>query len=421
MLDPPEILKQMGPWADHGLRTLATAAGTAALAYAVGRFRRDPQTETDLSLHRHIIGAWGAGKSTLMLQQINQALAEGRHVFLVDPHGETAKKALERVPTDYPGRVVVNVPGPYPLGLNPLRLYVDTPTTRERAVGQTLSLLSQVTGPWGDVMTTAVLEALWAVMERRGTLLDVMRVVENDNARLRLKRILLAPSIRALFTSPQAVDFGSVLASERPTFYVADLGQLADDSLNMAYASHIIQFQQAVMARDLKAPLAFAFFDEIQRARAAVKSLEALFFECRKYRVCVTIAHQVLDGQLPGDMARTIWACPNQYVFRCSPADAGKAAPAICPRHDGQQGWRDRIVSLPNYMMARREIRGGVLRAPEVLRNDPDAPRVRESIEQFMPKRNTARAQGKRIERRANGNGNTPSNGKGSAPAFVLE
>lgn len=79
------------------------------------------------STHTYLVGATGTGKSTLMLQLIEDDLKRGECVILLDPHGDLVRAVREMVPAKRARKVVLIDPGAEttPPGLNVLDIPRD--------------------------------------------------------------------------------------------------------------------------------------------------------------------------------------------------------------------------------------------------------------------------------------------------------
>lgn len=74
--------------------------------------------------HIYIIGATGAGKSTMILSMINQDINAGRGLAIIDPHGELAETVLQCIPAERKDDLIYVNPDDleYPIGINLMEL-----------------------------------------------------------------------------------------------------------------------------------------------------------------------------------------------------------------------------------------------------------------------------------------------------------
>ncbi len=85
--------------------------------------------DIDRRRHLYLIGQTGTGKSSLMKTMLQQDIAEGKGVCVIDPHGEFAEYVLSVVPKERADDVVYFNPGDIdrPLGLNILEVDPSKP------------------------------------------------------------------------------------------------------------------------------------------------------------------------------------------------------------------------------------------------------------------------------------------------------
>ncbi len=71
--------------------------------------------------HLHVIGPTGVGKSVLLGRLIEQDIAAGRAVVVIEPKGDLVDDVLARIPAERRDDVVVlDAADSAPVGLNPL-------------------------------------------------------------------------------------------------------------------------------------------------------------------------------------------------------------------------------------------------------------------------------------------------------------
>lgn len=150
------------------------------LGRARGPMGPEPVRLSEAALDRHLwlCGQTGTGKSTLLLTLLEDAVAQGHGVGLIDPHGDLADALLERI-----GRraVVFDLADPRCPGLDPLR-HPDGP---DRAIEEVTSLIFQLDsrlqiGPVFERYSRALLVLLMA--SDRG-LADMSRVAHDPDLR----------------------------------------------------------------------------------------------------------------------------------------------------------------------------------------------------------------------------------------------
>ncbi|MEV8358463.1 type IV secretion system DNA-binding domain-containing protein [Microbacterium sp. NPDC076895] len=101
---------------------LAASQHPFAEATAPGRQIRFGIDARSSTRHSFLIGPTGAGKSSLMLPQIQAAIDEGRSVLVIDPKTDLVTAVLEHIPEHRKRDVVIIDPlSDRPVGINPLK------------------------------------------------------------------------------------------------------------------------------------------------------------------------------------------------------------------------------------------------------------------------------------------------------------
>ncbi len=144
-------------------------------------FQRD-----DRRRHTYILGQTGSGKSRLMLRMVIQDIYNGDGVCFVDPHGETAKLILERIPPERAEDVIYfNVGDPErPFGLNILEFYDEQ--HKHRIVNSFIDMLIKMFDPnnqgyVGPAYQQAIRNSMLTAMSKEGsTLIEVVRMLTDE-------------------------------------------------------------------------------------------------------------------------------------------------------------------------------------------------------------------------------------------------
>lgn len=329
------------------------------------------------SQHCYIVGATGTGKSTLMLQMLQQDIMEGRGVALLDPHGDLYAQALESIPASRQDDIIAldftrfdALPG-----INPLELSGPHPEMEcniaVRDLGEIFRrLYSSVPESLGPMFFLYMRNAVTLAMENPespATLLDIPQLFADDifrefllnrscNSELQLfwrgvaqraKGDLdlqnIAPYVLnkfAEFTENPLVR--CVIGQQRSTINLRDamdnkkillvnlskgiLGESDSKFLGMLLTSRL--FAAALGRTNLAPEARFPFhlyLDEFQNF-TAFASMESIFAEARKYGLLMTIAHQNL-GQLDTTTLQSVLSNSGTQIFmRLGPQDAAHIA-----------------------------------------------------------------------------------------------
>lgn len=329
------------------------------------------------SQHCYIVGATGTGKSTLMLQMLQQDIMEGRGVALFDPHGDLYAQALESIPASRQDDIIAldftrfdALPG-----INPLELSGPHPEMEcniaVRDLGEIFRrLYSSVPESLGPMFFLYMRNAVTLAMENPdapATLLDIPQLFADDifrefllnrsqNSELRLfwRGIAhrakgdqdlrnMAPYVLnkfAEFTENPLVRY--VIGQQRSTINLRDamdhkkillvnlskgaLGESDSKFLGMLLTSRLFA---AALGRNDVAPqdrVPFhLYLDEFQNF-TAFSSMESIFAEARKYGLTLTIAHQNL-GQLDSTTLQSVLSNSGTQIFmRLGAHDAARVA-----------------------------------------------------------------------------------------------
>lgn len=343
----------------------------------------------------YVIGRSGTGKSTFLAARIEEDIARGHGVVVVDPHGDLYSDLLQRVPKERARDVVLVdfTDFDYCPGLNLLQKAGGNPELERnfiiRAISQILQrLYGQVPESMGPMFHLYMRSAVALAMEDpRGdaTLIDVPRVLADDLYREYLLRHCrdpylkdfwtgialrvsgdhelknLAPWIINKFTeftdNPlvrnivgqpiSTVNFRSSL-DQRHIVLVnlskGHLGELDSQFLGMLLTSQLLAaaMSRADIAPELRIP-SHIYIDEFH-SFTTLSSVETLLAECRKYGITVTLAHQNL-AQINDRAAQSILANTSAFaIFRLGPHDARVLAP-----HTGPCFQAEDLATLPDH------------------------------------------------------------------------
>ncbi|OGC46117.1 hypothetical protein A2V49_03495, partial [candidate division WWE3 bacterium RBG_19FT_COMBO_34_6] len=133
--------------------------------------------------HMYVIGKSGTGKSTLFENMIAQDINNGFGVGLLDPHGETIEKVLDRIPDHRVEDVIYFDPSDTekPIGLNLLQ--IDDPSQKNLLASGLVSAIKQhFDFSWGPRLEYMLNYAVLTLLEVPGaTLLGITRLMEDDN------------------------------------------------------------------------------------------------------------------------------------------------------------------------------------------------------------------------------------------------
>ncbi len=289
----------------------------------------------DRRRHVYIIGKTGVGKTALMKNMAIQDIEAGRGVCFVDPHGETAEDLLNFVPSQRVNDVIYLDPGDmdFPVAFNVMeKVSVEH---RHLAASGLLAVFKKI---WPDVwsarMEYILNNSMLALLEYPGsTLLGINRMLADTNYRSKVVEKITDPVIRAFWTQEFArytqryeVEATAAIQNKIGQFISAPLirniigqtrtsinmremmdkqkilivnlskGKIGDDVSLLLGGLIITKLQLAAMSR-IDVPEEqrndfFLYVDEFQHF--ATRAFTNTLSEARKYRLCLTIAHQYI-------------------------------------------------------------------------------------------------------------------------------
>jgi type IV secretory pathway TraG/TraD family ATPase VirD4 len=294
---------------------------------------------TDRSEHVHILGKTGTGKSTLMKNLLVQDIHAGEGVALIDPHGDLARDLLDFIPPARLRDVIYFDPSEYeyPIGIN---LLENVPRDARHLVAS--NIVSVLHSMWADVWGTGRMQhilsnTLLALLEcGNSTFLGVTRMYSDERYRAKVLKKVKDPEVRAFwihefadmerknerlkieaispiqnkveqfFTPPLRNIFGQVTSAfsfryliDHQKIFIANLakGKIGEDKANILGSFLVAQLQLAAMSRadipEGERAYFYLYVDEFQNFCTA--SFASILSEMRKYRLCLTLAHQYID------------------------------------------------------------------------------------------------------------------------------
>lgn len=334
----------------------------------VGHLRGQPirvPTESLLN-HAYVVGGTGTGKSRLLRVLIEQDVAAGHGLCVIDPHGDLCEALVQYVatlPAEHPAlrRVVLIDPtdAAWAVGFNPLEVpFGENPYP---VVLELLTVFEKLWHEaWGARMEDILRNSFVTLAEHGLTLLELPRLLTDDGfrsglvdgleseeargywldrfeplaARTRAEWIesslnktssfISDPWIRDMVGQTRStIDLRAWMDEGTITFINLARGRLKRNS-DLIGALLVSKIQQAAMSRvDLPEPDRVPYrlcVDEFQNY--ATRSFEEILSEARKYGLSLVMAHQALE-QVPRTLLASVLSnCAVQVYFRCSRADA---------------------------------------------------------------------------------------------------
>lgn len=298
--------------------------------------------------HMYVIGKSGTGKSTIFENMISQDIANGFGVGVLDPHGETIDKVLERIPANRVDDVIYFDPSDteMPVGLNLLEMS-DLSQKNLMASALVSAIKHHFDYSWGPRLEYLLNYAILTLLEVQGTtMLGITRLMEDDNYRNfilhhvkdpvvvkfwdsefknmknnprliteavapiqnKVNRFLASSTIRNILGQRKStVDIESAMNNGKILLMNLSKGKIGEDNADLLGALLVsrIQFfalQRAKIPSQERRPF-YLYVDEFQNF--ATGSFESILSESRKYGLGLYLTHQY-TAQLPEDLLKAV-------------------------------------------------------------------------------------------------------------------
>jgi len=299
--------------------------------------------------HMYVIGKSGTGKSTLFESMISQDIVNGHGVCILDPHGETIEKVLDRIPDHRLDDIIYfdAADTERPIGLNLLQ--IEDPSQKNLLASGLVSAIKQhFDFSWGPRLEYLLNYAVLTLLEVPGTtLLGVTRLLEDKNyqnfilhfvkdpvvkrfwetefkemksnqklvteaiapIQNKVNRFLASSTIRNILGQKKStIDLWEAMNSGKVLLINLSKGKIGADNANLLGALLVsrIQFyalQRANIPYDQRRPF-YLYVDEFQNF--ATGSFEEILSESRKYKLGLYLTHQ-FTAQLPEEMLKGVY------------------------------------------------------------------------------------------------------------------
>ncbi len=298
----------------------------------------------DRRRHVYVIGKSGVGKSVLLSNMVKQDIQNGEGVAVVDPHGDLIEDILTGVPKERLDDVIIFDPSDAdrPIGLNMLEAKDES--QKDFAVQEMIAIFyklfpPEMIGPMFEHNMRNVMLTLMSDLANPGTIAEIPRMFSDNDFQKSWVARVKDPVVRAFWEKEMAKtsDFHK---SEMLGYLISKVGRFVENEMmrNIIGQSHsgfdfreimdkkkillvnlakgktgevnsellgliiVSKLQMAAMSR-AELPEAerhdfYLYIDEFQNF--ITDSIATILSEARKYRLCLTIAHQYV-GQLVKD------------------------------------------------------------------------------------------------------------------------
>jgi len=347
-------------------------------------------TAEDRRRHFYIIGQTGVGKSAFMEGMINQDIANGHGVAVVDPHGELVEHILANIPKERAEDVVLFEPFDLerPCGLNMLEY--DSPEQKDFAVQEMIAIFyklfpPEIIGPMFEHYMRNAMLALMADKDNPGTLVEIPKMFTDPQfLQERIKKVS-DPIVRNFWLKEWQQTTGStrsdmlgyvvskvgrfienemmrnIIGQSRSGFdlskimdekkiFLANLSKGLTGEVNSSLLGLILvsKIQMAAMRRarvpEEQRTDFYLYIDEFQNF--TTDSIATILSEARKYKLNLIIAHQYMP-QLKQEIRDAVLGNVGTIgAFRIGAEDAENLEKQFEPGFS-----RFDLVNLDNFTM----------------------------------------------------------------------
>lgn len=347
------------------------------------------KNDEDRLRHLYVIGKSGTGKSSLFVSMISQDILSGQGLAVLDPHGETIERVLERIPDNRIQDVIYFDPSDTerPIGLNLLE--IDDPSQKNIMASGLVSAIKQhFDFSWGPRLEYLLNYAILTLLEVPGTtMLGITRLLEDDNYRKyilhnvkdpvvtrfweeefrlmkgnqklvteaispiqnKVNRFLASTTMRNILGQRKStLDFWGAMNSGKIILMNLSKGKIGSDNANLLGALLVSRIQFCALQR-VKIPYEqripfYLYVDEFQNF--ATGSFEEILSESRKYKIGLHLTHQ-FTGQLPEDLLKAVFGNVGTIMtFALGAPDAMELAKEFAPYFDEED-----LISLERFQV----------------------------------------------------------------------
>jgi len=339
----------------------------------------------DRRRHIYLVGKTGMGKTVMMENMAIQDIQQGRGVGFIDPHGDSAERLLDFIPSQRINDIIYFNPADleYPIAFNIMEK-VDL-EHRHLVAGGLMEVFKKI---WPDVwsarMEYILNNAILALLEYPGTtLLGINRMLAEPDYRKKIVDRITDPLIKAFwltefarYTQRLEVEATAAIQNKVGQFISAPLirniigqvrssidmreimdkgkililnlskGKIGEDNSRLLGALLITKLQLAAMSRvdipESERRDFFLYVDEFQNF--ATESFVNILSEARKYRLALALGHQYI-AQMEEKVRDAVFGNVGTIVaFRVGAEDAEYLEKEFAPEFIA-----DDLVNLAKY------------------------------------------------------------------------
>ncbi|MBU0619249.1 type IV secretion system DNA-binding domain-containing protein [Patescibacteria group bacterium] len=346
----------------------------------------------DRPRHLYIIGKTGMGKSKLLELLILADIYQNHGFAILDPHGDLAEAALRYIPQSRIKDVVYFNPADleHPLAFNPMES-VEDPEAKQHIAAGFVGIFKKIFGVnWNPRLEHMIRYITLALLDTpQATVLGIIKILSDKTYRQNVISQIKDPVVKNFWVNEFAAwnekfdneaivpilnKVGQFVASQvirntvgqaKSSFDLLEImnqgkilimnlstGRLGEDNSALLGAMVVTRFQQAAMERARIAEAErrpfYLYVDEFQNF--ATDAFVNILSEARKYKLCLTVAHQYI-AQLPEEVKATAFGNVGSLIcFRLGADDAEylqrEFAPAISAQDMINLDFREQYVKM---------------------------------------------------------------------------
>jgi hypothetical protein len=371
-------------------------------------------TDADRRRHLYAIGQTGTGKTAFLQELAKQDARSGKGFCFIDPHGDAIEDILTAIPKERAEDVIVFDPSDMerPFGLNMLEYDPKHPEQKTFVINEMIGIFDQLydlkaTG--GPMFEQYVRNAMLLIMEdpeSGSTLMEISKVLADEDFRkMKLSKCMnpvvsdfwikeaekaggeaalanMVPYITSKLTTFISNDMmRPIIAQQKSTINFREImdegkillvklskgriGEINAHLLGMVVVGKILMsaLGRGDMPEDERRDF-FLYLDEFQNV--TTNSISQILSEARKYRLCLSIAHQFI-GQLSEDISKAVFGnVGSMVIMRVGPEDGEFLEKQLAPIFTAND-----LVNVDNYNGFARVLINGELSKPFSIKTNP--------------------------------------------------
>jgi CxxC-x17-CxxC domain-containing protein len=331
--------------------------------------------QDDRRRHMYLLGKTGMGKSVTLENMIIQDIQRGNGLAVVDPHGDLVEKVIKFVPPERINDVVYINPADleFPIAFNVLeKVSIEY---RHLVASGLLGVFKKIwADTWGPRLEYVLNNAIMALLEYPGsTLLGIMKMLTDKAFRKKVVAKLTDPVVKSFWVDEyskypdrfqaeaiapiqnkvgrflssammrnivgqvkSSIDLRKIMDEKKIMLLDLSKGRIGEDNSALLGAMIITKIQLAAMSRvnlpEEERKDFYLYIDEFQNF--STESFANILSEARKYRLCLTMAHQYIE-QLDDNTRAAVFGNVGTIIcFRVGAEDAEFLAKEFSPQFE---------------------------------------------------------------------------------------